>query len=251
VLVLALLTAALTCAPVPADAESYRRLMKRGARYYRMELYRESVQNFLQARTKHPTLEAHFNSGAAFFQNGQYQRAIESFSTALSYTDKPEELADLHYNLGNSYFELAEYEQAAAHYMQGLDQDPGDLNMKFNLELALRKLEKKSRMEQSQASGNQGGGMGQESAPGENADAGAGGDSGEPGEPESAPGRQDAGGGTGEQESGPREPGTAGSEKLDPDEAQVLINAVNNDQDEVMREIIRRKTGADEQDKGW
>lgn len=228
VLMVAVLLAAV---PATAGAELYRTLMKQGNRYFRNELYRDAAENYQAAVKKHQALEPYFNSGTAFFKNGRYQRAIESFNSALSFTEKPEELADIHYNLGNSFVMLKSYQEAVFHYMEGLKQDPGDLNMKYNLELALRNIR---RRERERESGREGG----EEEGGETPEESGGGQ--EPDLREEVP-------------EGGKEPSETPEQgkKLSPREAATLINTVNNEQADVVSEIIRRRIGASDEETGW
>lgn len=233
---LVVLAVLLASVPAAADAELYRTLMKRGNRYFRNELYRDAEENYRAALQKHRALEPYFNRGAALYKNGRYRNAVEAFHQALSYAEKPEERADIHYNLGNSYFMLENYQEAVAQYREGLKQDPGDLNMKYNLELALRNLQRLERERESlrEEEGEEEGG--ESPAPGDEREQ-------DPAVREEVAGEAGEGG---EPSESPRQGG-----RLTPQEAASLINAVNNDQGRVMREIIRRKTGAADEEQGW
>jgi tetratricopeptide (TPR) repeat protein len=127
---------------------SYSALIKKGNRFYKNELYIEALKYYQQGKEKNrKATEPIFNTGAAYYKMEDYIKSIVSFSDSLQYGDRDEKESDIYYNLGNSYFQLGNYGKAAKSYMKGLEIDPYNLNMKYNLELTLRKLQEKEQKE--------------------------------------------------------------------------------------------------------
>jgi tetratricopeptide (TPR) repeat protein len=122
-------------------AEPYTVLMRKGNRYYRNTLYHDAIDFFQKGREKNrKSLVPSFNGGAALYKLEDYTGSIEALNEALTRTDDDERISQIRYNLGNNYFNLREYAMAVEHYRAGLKKDPYDLNLKYNLELALKKL---------------------------------------------------------------------------------------------------------------
>jgi tetratricopeptide (TPR) repeat protein len=74
-----------------------------------------------------------FEQGTQSFQNGEFDKAVQSFSEILQ---MGYESADLYYNLGNSYFKLGENATAILNYERALRLRPRDEDIRFNLQIA-------------------------------------------------------------------------------------------------------------------
>jgi Ca-activated chloride channel family protein len=219
-----------------ARADSYSRLLKRGNRYFRNELFGEALKNYLEGKAKNPkALEPAFNAGDAYYKKEDYTTSIESFNESLTLTEKESKRADIYYNLGNSYLQSGDYEKAIDSYIKGLELFPADLNMKYNLELALKRLqEQKKRKEDKQSGGSREGASEkgvrtseQQSKQG----------SGEPKEDLRA-------------EEGARKNGNEQNE-FSREEAERLIRSVNKEQIEIIKDMIKKRTGGEKTDKDW
>lgn len=77
-----------------------------------------------------------YQRGVALYRNGQYTEAIEAFTAVTS----PETRLDAQYNLGNAYFQQGDYQKALAAYEQVLAERPTDEDAKHNLVLAKQSL---------------------------------------------------------------------------------------------------------------
>jgi len=141
--------------PIVCSAEPYGILMKRGNRYFKRGLYRDALGYYLKGSEKNKkALEPYFNSADAYYNVEDYSRSIEELTKALRLTEKPNRLADIHYNIGNNYFKLGDFNKAVENYKKGLEYNPGDLNMKYNLELALKKMSEKRPSENANSKNN-------------------------------------------------------------------------------------------------
>jgi tetratricopeptide (TPR) repeat protein len=76
-----------------------------------------------------------FAAGNQFFQNKQYDEAIKSYSAVLS---QGMESAPLYFNMGNAYFKKGNLGYSILYYMKARRLDPGDDDIKSNLEFAKR-----------------------------------------------------------------------------------------------------------------
>ncbi len=105
---------------------------QQGKTAFEQEKYSEAIKLFADP----------YKRGVALYKDGQYASATEAFSSI----DHP--ALNAQYNLGNSYFQQQEYEKAIQAYEQVLKIQPDHDDVRANLELA--KSEQKD-SEQSQA----------------------------------------------------------------------------------------------------
>ncbi len=219
-------------------SDPYLNLMKKGYRYYRNELYRDALGYYLEGREKNGrSVVPYFNSGTAYYKLEDYTSSIQSFTEALKRTNDKGEIADIHYNLGNNYFQLGDYENAIEHYKQGLEKNPYDLNMKYNLELALKRNAEKNRRYPLPDK--------EEKEEGKTAIQGE-----EKGEDMSNRDQDKKQGSAADREEGPLEESYQQRE-FTRREAEQLIYSVNSDQSRIMAEIIQKRTGAVRHEKDW
>lgn len=102
--------------------------------------YEEALQAYKEALVERPeSARLHLNVGDALFQLGDFEGALGEFER-VSAADDPALAAFGHYNKGNAHFQLQDYAAAVEAYQQALERAPGDADAKANLELALQRL---------------------------------------------------------------------------------------------------------------
>ncbi|MGB7842401.1 MAG: tetratricopeptide repeat protein [Salinimicrobium sp.] len=74
-----------------------------------------------------------FEEANAAYANEDYREAISLYEQILK---NGETSADLHYNLGNAHYKLSHIAPSIYHYEKALQMDPGDEDVKNNLEFA-------------------------------------------------------------------------------------------------------------------
>lgn len=78
------------------------------------------------------------------YQGGEFRKAIELYEKQIeSLKEKGEVSADLYYNLGNAYFRANEMPQAILNYERAQLYNPGDRDIRHNIEYAQTKIEDK------------------------------------------------------------------------------------------------------------
>lgn len=90
------------------------------------------------------------NLGAALYRTGDMEQAGIAFSSAASMALAPEDLVRASYNAGNAAFQAEQLEQALEHYRRALLNDPSNADAKFNYEFAKRRLEEQQQQDQEQ-----------------------------------------------------------------------------------------------------
>jgi len=88
-----------------------------------------------------------YNRGCAAYQNSDFQTAAAAFSSVLRRTKDKNVKFKSSYNLGNVAFRQGDFETAAAYYQRALLYEPENGDAGYNLELALREIEKQKNRE--------------------------------------------------------------------------------------------------------
>jgi Ca-activated chloride channel family protein len=93
-----------------------------------------------------------YNRGCAAYQRGDFQSATAAFASVMRRTEEKETRFRAAYNLGNAAFKQGEFASAADVYKEALLIRPEAEDARYNLELALREMEKleKQKREQDQ-----------------------------------------------------------------------------------------------------
>ena len=113
---------------------------------YRKGRFAEAEKAYAGADMDHPKdIRYRYNRGCAAFQNSDYKGAIAAFSSVMRRTKEDETHFRAAYNLGNTAFKQGDFASASAFFKKALliKQDSEDAG--YNLELALRELEKQKK----------------------------------------------------------------------------------------------------------
>jgi Ca-activated chloride channel homolog len=96
------------CLQTPVSASTVAGDVRRGNKLYAQEDYSAAAEKYQQALQKDQESDIiNFNAGAAWYQSGNVEKALEHFQKALLSSD--ERLRQqAYYNLGNSFYRLAE-----------------------------------------------------------------------------------------------------------------------------------------------
>ena len=127
-----------------------------GLNLYREGKYNDAYKSFQDDLQSHPDSsekeKIEFDSGAAAFKMGDYNKALQSFSNALLSPDKGLQ-ENSHFNLGRTLEDRADMDQtnettlkdltdAASHYESTLQLNPKNEAAKTNLEEVRKKIER-------------------------------------------------------------------------------------------------------------
>ena len=89
-----------------------------------------------------------YNRGCADYQASDFKGAMAAFSSVLKRTDDPKTRVKAVFNLGNAAYKKGDFAAASAYYQQAIVLDPANENARYNLELALKELEKQKKREE-------------------------------------------------------------------------------------------------------
>jgi Ca-activated chloride channel family protein len=126
------------------------RLNNEGNEAFANQDYEGALLAYHKAGTESPELaEPHYNAANSHYRLEDYEQAQKELEQALV---NEESLQDLDqssfYNLGNTFFQAGQFEMAIEAYKEALRLNPGDLEAKQNLELALRQLHQEQQEDQ-------------------------------------------------------------------------------------------------------
>jgi Ca-activated chloride channel family protein len=146
----------LTASLVPFGGSAHRKT-ERGNSQYLDGLYEEALRSYTEAQVDAPEApQLYYDIGNVLYRQGDYDGAAEAFERSL--LSAPQEMLPMAaYNLGNARYRLQEFKEAADAYQRSLKEDPGDVDAKRNLELALRALQQQQQQQQQQDQQNDGG----------------------------------------------------------------------------------------------
>ena len=123
--------------PSAVAAQRGRAELNDGNRLYEEGRFPEAHERYLEALREAPDLPlALFNDGNALYQSEEYVRALDAYRGAIESGD-PGLAAPAWYNLGNALYRQQRFQESAEAYKQALRIDPGEIDYKHNLELAL------------------------------------------------------------------------------------------------------------------
>jgi len=121
---------------------------RQGNRLYADQQYDQALLAYQAAQAELPEqAELHYNVGNTLHRMGDYAKAVTE--TLQVRPDAPAGLLQsTAYNLGNSLYRLSDFGSAVEAYKQALRMRPDDQDAKYNLELALRKLQEQQEQQQ-------------------------------------------------------------------------------------------------------
>jgi tetratricopeptide (TPR) repeat protein len=110
--------------------------------------YKQALEHYDSAAKELPEEPGvHYNRGIALHRLGRHKEAAEALGKATTARDRNLKSKSF-FNLGNVLLEQKRYKEAAEAYKGALRLKPGHRPSKWNLELALRQIQKKKKEEE-------------------------------------------------------------------------------------------------------
>ena len=188
------------------------------------------------------------NLGAALYRTGDMEQAGIAFSSAATMALAPEDLVRASYNAGNAAFKAEQLEQALEHYRRALLNDPSNADAKFNYEFVKRQLEEQQQNQEQQDQQDEN----QENQENENNQD----QEGEQDEQQQEQDQQqqstdDAGQQQDQQQQQQEQQEREDPTKLSEEEAQRILQALENEEEQLLRQVQKMKTRPRRVEKDW
>ncbi|MFA7228805.1 MAG: tetratricopeptide repeat protein [Melioribacteraceae bacterium] len=122
-------------------AQSRRELNNDGVDLYKSKNYTDAEVKFKKSLEKDPEMfQGHFNLGDAYYKQGRFDEAIQSYKNSLQFTDDKSIHSRIYHNIGNSLLKQQKYQESIGAYKNALKNNPDDLETKYNLSYALNMM---------------------------------------------------------------------------------------------------------------
>ena len=140
--------------------------VRKGNDYYEQQNYVMADSLYTSAIEDAPNMaESYFNRGVARYRMDSLQRAIDDYKIAANLAADNKLKSKAHHNIGNALFEQEKYAESIEAYKDALRANPNDMDTKYNLSLAKKKLMQQQQQQKDQSKedgkdkqkGNQGG----------------------------------------------------------------------------------------------
>ncbi len=146
----------LTAFTTVASASS-RSLLKKGIRAYEQKNFQKALSLFRDAQVENPDdLQVVYNTASAQYKNGDFRRAADGFKKVVSRAGQKTLKEKALYNLGNTAYRRGNLKAAAEFYRQALAIAQDDLEAKENLDFVLKQIHKKKTQKNQESSRNRG-----------------------------------------------------------------------------------------------
>jgi len=194
------------------------------------------------------------NLGAALYRTGDMEQAGIAFSSAATMALAPEDLVRASYNAGNAAFKAEQLEQALEHYRRALLNDPSNVDAKFNYEFVKRQLEEQQQNQEQQDQQNEN----QENQENENnqdqqdqQDQEGEQDEQQQEQDQQQQSTDDAGQQQDQQQQQQEQQEREDPTKLSEEEAQRILQALENEEEQLLRQVQKMKTRPRRVEKDW
>jgi Ca-activated chloride channel family protein len=112
-----------------------------GNSLYQQKNYPQALEKYVEAKDgKTYPHELSYNLANTLYREKKYPEALQELEKAIS-RENPSLNQQVYFNRGNAFFEMHKYPEAIESYKKALELSPGDKDAKYNLELALKKLQ--------------------------------------------------------------------------------------------------------------
>lgn len=114
-------------------------LNKEGAQFLKQQSFLLAQEKFLKALSWDPFFAPlHVNLGLALEGQGQPEKAVASYLTALKYASSDDVRFVAYFNIGQIYGKDKKVDEALAYYQMALDLKPDSIETKTNIELLVQ-----------------------------------------------------------------------------------------------------------------
>lgn len=183
------------------------------------------------------------NLGAALYRSGDAEQAGIAFASAASMALAPDDLVRASYNAGNAAFQTEQLEASLEHFRRALLTDPTNADAKFNYEFVKRRLDEQQQQDHQQDQ------QDQENQDQENQDQQD--QDGEQNEENQDQQDQQDQGDQQEQDQQQQQQEREDPTQLSEEEAQRILQALENEEEQLLRQVQKMKSRPRRVEKDW
>lgn len=137
-------------------AQSARSMINEGVDQYNKENYADAEVNFKKGLDENfESFEGHFNMGDALYKQGRYDEAMTEYKAAYNLADSDNKKAKVFHNVGNSLLKGQKVKESIEAYKNALRLDPNDEETKYNLSYALNMMKNQQQQQKQNQDQNQ------------------------------------------------------------------------------------------------
>ncbi len=134
-----------------AIAQQENKYIRNGNDNFEETNFKEAEVDYMKALEKNPeSLKSQYNLGGALYKQENYEDASKLYNNLASLGTEKVSPADSYYNLGNTLLKAEKYPESIEAYKNALRLNPDDMDAKYNLEYAKKKLQDQQQQEQNQ-----------------------------------------------------------------------------------------------------
>ncbi len=128
---------------VNAFAQKERKYIRQGNKEFEKGSFENSEVSYRKAvdLEEKKTIESAFNVGDALYKQEKYEDATNQFNDLTDFELSKEDKARIYHNLGNSLLQNNKLQESIDAYKNALRNNPNDMETKYNLAYAQKKLE--------------------------------------------------------------------------------------------------------------
>ena len=134
---------------VNAFAQKERKYIRQGNKEFEKSDFEESEVSYRKAADleEKKSHKIAFNVGDALYKQEKYEDAINQFNEIAELELSKEEKAKIYHNLGNSLLQSNKLKESIEAYKNALRNNPNDMDTKYNLIYAQKKLEEQQQQQ--------------------------------------------------------------------------------------------------------
>jgi len=144
-----ILVYALAMIAVNALAQKERKYIRQGNKEFESENFENSEVSYRKAvdLEEEKSHQPAFNVGDALYKQKKYEDATTQFESIADLEISKEEKAKIYHNLGNSLLQSDKLKESVEAYKNALRNNPKDMDTKYNLAYAQKKLEQQQKQQ--------------------------------------------------------------------------------------------------------
>ena len=120
---------------------------------YRNDAYAEAETSYKKAGELKDDPQVQFNLGNTLYEQQRFEESAQHFKEAIEGSTDLQLRSRAYHNLGNAQYQAGNLEESVKSYVEALTLNPGDMQTKQNLTMALKQMQQQQQQQQQQQEG--------------------------------------------------------------------------------------------------